>query len=214
MAALLFGALAVSAAVSTVTKGDFSGDETVITFEEIGQDEEITTQFAGDGVTFSGGLFGDLGAASLFTASDPGLVTGCNFSSTVTSFPDITVDFDSSVTMAGFDIITNGGDDTTITVSKLSGGSPVPTGSATFATTIPDTFIGVGDPDGFDSLLIEVSDNVNGAACINDLRFEGVGNKVDILSEFGPGKGLSDAPGLQKEFNPKSKAADNAGKKK
>ena len=38
--------------------------------------------------------------------------------------------------------------------------------------------------------------------------------KADILSESGvPGKGIADAPGLQKRFNEKSKAADNAGKK-
>jgi hypothetical protein len=38
--------------------------------------------------------------------------------------------------------------------------------------------------------------------------------KADILIDSGvPGKGLETAPGLQKEFNPKSKAADNAGKK-
>lgn len=38
--------------------------------------------------------------------------------------------------------------------------------------------------------------------------------KADILSGSGvPGKGLADAPGLQKEFNPNSRAAENAGKK-
>jgi len=38
--------------------------------------------------------------------------------------------------------------------------------------------------------------------------------KADILKERGvPGKGIDHAPGLQKPFNPKSSAADNAGKK-
>lgn len=38
--------------------------------------------------------------------------------------------------------------------------------------------------------------------------------KADILKERGvPGKGIDHAPGLQKPFNPKSNAADNAGKK-
>jgi len=37
--------------------------------------------------------------------------------------------------------------------------------------------------------------------------------KADILKESGiPGKGLSEAPGLQKPFNPKSKAGEHAGK--
>lgn len=43
---------------------------------------------------------------------------------------------------------------------------------------------------------------------------EGTRNKGDILKDSGvPGKGLDDAPGLQKEFNEKGKGADNAGKK-
>ena len=38
--------------------------------------------------------------------------------------------------------------------------------------------------------------------------------KADILKDSGiPGKGLDKAPGLQKPFNPKSQAGDNAGKK-
>jgi len=38
--------------------------------------------------------------------------------------------------------------------------------------------------------------------------------KAEILEGSGvPGKGLGEAPGLDKEFNPKSKAADHAGKK-
>jgi len=39
--------------------------------------------------------------------------------------------------------------------------------------------------------------------------------KADVLAGSGvPGKGIDKAPGLQKEFNPNSKAAENAGKKK
>lgn len=39
--------------------------------------------------------------------------------------------------------------------------------------------------------------------------------KAEILKQSGvPGKGIDHAPGLQKPFNPKSNAADNAGMKK
>lgn len=42
-----------------------------------------------------------------------------------------------------------------------------------------------------------------------------VSTKAEILIDSGvPGKGLSNAPGLDKEFNENSKAADTAGKKK
>ena len=38
--------------------------------------------------------------------------------------------------------------------------------------------------------------------------------KADILKDSGvPGKGLDKAPGLQKPFNPNSKAGEHAGKK-
>jgi hypothetical protein len=40
-------------------------------------------------------------------------------------------------------------------------------------------------------------------------------NKADILIESGvPGRGVNEAPGLQKKFNPNSNAPNNAGKKK
>ncbi len=40
-------------------------------------------------------------------------------------------------------------------------------------------------------------------------------SKADGLKNTGvPGKGIDSAPGLQKAYNDKSKAADNAGKKK
>jgi hypothetical protein len=40
-------------------------------------------------------------------------------------------------------------------------------------------------------------------------------NKADILIESGvPGRGVNEAPGLQKKFNPNSNAHNNAGKKK
>ena len=42
----------------------------------------------------------------------------------------------------------------------------------------------------------------------------GAGTKAAILDGSGvPGKGIASAPGLQKEFNPKSKATERAGKK-
>ena len=44
---------------------------------------------------------------------------------------------------------------------------------------------------------------------------DAVPTKAEILMNAGvPGKGLENAPGLQKPFNPKSQAAENAGKKK
>ena len=51
---------------------------------------------------------------------------------------------------------------------------------------------------------------------LDDITLEVAGgnSKADVLGNSGvPGKGLSTAPGLQKEFNPNSRAAEHAGKK-
>src|SRR5207253_6547694 len=48
----------VSAAPVLITLGGFSGSETVINFNGIGNEAAITNQFAGQGVTFSGPVYG------------------------------------------------------------------------------------------------------------------------------------------------------------
>ena len=92
--------------------------------------------------------------------------TACNFG----SFPHPPGEllFSPPVERAGFFIITNNGDDTTVTA--FLGGSPV--GSETFVTGLSGSFAGVEFGSPFDRLVIDPADNVNGAFCIDDLRFE------------------------------------------
>lgn len=163
----------------------FSGNETVISFDPIAHGEEIMTQFTGLGATFSGGLFGnDLPfLTTFFTNTDAGSGVACNFPGFPTDvFDNITVEFSPPVVRAGFDVITNDLDDTTITVHKFSGGSQVPTGSFTFDTSFSeDRFIGVQDNEGIDRLVFDAANNEFGTICINDFRFELIVVDIDIM---------------------------------
>ena len=81
---------------------------------------------------------------------------------------------------------------------------------------VTDSWLGlrVGEPypDGY-------TENLDGfkfgtAAGTTTFDFDLANSKADILENSGvPGHGLDTAPGLQKEFNPKSQAAEHAGKK-
>ncbi len=64
------------------------------------------------------------------------------------------------------------------------------------------------DQDGWTMVNLDPNDSHTGDFYISL-------TKADILKDSGvPGKGLENAPGLQKPFNPNSKAAEHAGKKK
>lgn len=65
---------------------------------------------------------------------------------------------------------------------------------------------------------LDFIDGSTGASVSLDLSkpftINSVDTKAEILSTTGvPGKGVDDAPGLDMQFNPKSQAADHAGKK-
>ncbi len=176
---VLQGGTAPSGPVA-IGPGAFSGNETVIDFESIAQNEQITTQFAALGVTFSGDLFGDTFNTELFENTDAGVVIACNFIDNTCNTPvgcsgSWTVDFSSPVTRLGFDTITNNTDDTTLTIFR----SNVQIGSITFDTSVPDSFVGIEDSDGIDRVIVDAANNFNGAICINNFRFEGPAGPED-----------------------------------
>jgi len=158
----------VGAAPGVLTLGDFSGSDTVIDFESIGQDVEITGQFSVLGPTFSGGLFGDTISGPPYMGST---VTASNFQYNQAPFYNpITVAFSAPITRVGFDAITNGPDDMTIRTYQ----SAVQTGSFVFDTSLTPSFLGVGDLGGIDRIEIEAAVNTNGAFAIDNFRFGGV----------------------------------------
>jgi hypothetical protein len=160
------------AAPTTATLADFSTDAILVDFEDIVTGEPVDNQYAVDGVVFSAGMFG---TTSYYTQFDKsyGNIAACNFYN-YASYPDITVEFSSPTTAAGFYIITNDADDTNLEVYTLSGGSLSYTGSVFFDTQVwgGATFVGVQDPAGFDALVIDVEDNLNNAFCMDDFYFE------------------------------------------
>ncbi|MBL8219036.1 MAG: PEP-CTERM sorting domain-containing protein [Bryobacterales bacterium] len=168
-------ALAASAVAAPVTIGlaGFSGSETVVTFNSIGDEELVDTQFAGLGVTFSGPVFGmtNSGDTGLYP-SDGGGVIASNWRY---SGPNLTpgalvVSFASTMQRVGFYHSGNQEDDFTVTFFLGN----VETGSLLVAQTdSPAEFFGAQDTGGFDRIEITAPVNRNGFFAFDDLRFEG-----------------------------------------
>ncbi|MDQ3685917.1 MAG: PEP-CTERM sorting domain-containing protein [Acidobacteriota bacterium] len=171
---LVIAVPAAEAEPVVIGQSDFSGTETVITFDSIPHDEEITTQFSSQGVTFSGGLFSRTDFNRNFFVS-PGAAVAGNFSNNAL-FNSVTVDFSSGVTRVGFNVVTNPQDDIRVTSFRLVNGFYNQIGSFVFITdgTLPDEFVGFEDTGGsIDRIVIDAFGTDNDAFAINDLRFEG-----------------------------------------
>jgi hypothetical protein len=156
-----------------IDRGDFSGSETLIDFESIDQNIEITDQFSGLGPTFAGGLFGDVLAGPDVLGST---VTASNFQSSSPPFSNpIAVTFSAPVTSIGFDAIGNDADDITIRTFQAA----VQTGSFTYDTLLlTPTFLGVQDLAGIDRIEIAAAEITNGAFSMDNFRFEGTAAAV------------------------------------
>ena len=181
----------VDAAVSffeDYAAASFSGDETVIDFNDIARGEEITSQQVDEFVvTFSAGLYGEDWFSPLYLegtgASNMNLLN-----LTQAPEPVITVNFPERFTRVGFDAINYGGDIMTVTVYRE--GSEVDTKEFNRSETSSTSFIGAEDPEGIDK--IEMSGNgefngLSGVILIDSLRFEGVVVK-DAKPEIIPAK--------------------------
>ena len=81
-------------------------------------------------------------------------------------------------------------------------------------TDLPGPLTNIATVQGKDPAGQTVSGQSNQVSVSLTGGSEDVQTKADILKSRGvPGKGIENAPGLQKPFNPNSKAAENAGKK-
>jgi hypothetical protein len=163
--ALLFGIqLATADIVSPVGLGAFSGSATVIDFSTLNNDDPITTQFTGLGLTVSGGLFADVGgpsgvifgsaSASNFLPSNPGPAP---YNTIVLTFstPMIRIGMDEISLPGNFNITTPGG-------------------ALAYPKDLNPGFVGFEDLTGFTSVTLTVTrdlDNDN-AFGIDNLRFE------------------------------------------
>lgn len=153
----------------------FNGSETILTFNSLTNETAITNQFAGQGVTFSGGLLGLTNGADLnFFPSNGGGVVASDWKysvSSVQSLP-ITVSFTSTQAQLGFLTEMNTSDIVTITTS-LNG---VQHGSGVSYTSVGlnAVFFGVKDPLGFNSVSINVTGPSNHFLAFDDFRFQAI----------------------------------------
>lgn len=148
-----FAGQSISAPVM-ISSGSFSGSATLIGFEALAQDAEITSQFSSAGVVFSGGLHADKTASNVDDFSAAGSVIAANFSGNgLNAFGQIEATFATAVTRVGFLGVTVGN----LTVEAFRGGSSL--GIFNFATdpNPPDVFVGLEDFAGIDRIVVSAA---------------------------------------------------------
>jgi len=160
VAALLAGSAA--AAPMVIDQSAFSGSETVIDFSGLAPGTEITNQYSGQGVTFSGGLIAN------FTSSAQ------NFALFSFAGSPITIDFSQTMLRTGFDVRTNDADNLFMNVEAYSGGALVSTGMFEFQTGTTYSFAGVEDSiNGIDRLILSAAGTTGTNSFVMDnFRFE------------------------------------------
>src|SRR3984885_11607447 len=110
--ALLAGS--VAGGVVSIGAGAFPGSATLITFE--GASGQITNQYAGQGLTVTGGLLYATGNYSTYFGSP---TDAENFAPSSCPCPFVTLSFSTPITQIGFDAAINAG--ATLTVSDSNG---------------------------------------------------------------------------------------------
>ncbi len=159
------------AAPIQVGEGAFSGSATVVNFNSIANEEQIVAQYAGLGVTFSGGLYGltNPGDADFFPAPGAAIASNWLYSQAQHGPMPITVTFSTPVLRVGFLTEVNAGDTTTI--ATYSGVSS--TGSVNhLSSSLTAAFFGVEDLSGISSITINVTGPGNHFIALDDLRFD------------------------------------------
>jgi hypothetical protein len=156
--------------------GSFSGSATVIDFQSIANGASITNQYAGSGITFSGGLWGNS------NPSTAGLIPG-SMGKVATNFvfncgggsacgSTLTIDLASTALRVGFDAATNDADNLLINVDAFREGVLVST--FTVDTSLSGQFFGFEDSTlGIDRLMLTPTNSVGGALVLDNVRFEG-----------------------------------------
>lgn len=170
---LLLACTTQSHAVPMLVGPGVFGGATVIDFDTLAQDEPLTTQFIGQGVSFSGGAFGDANDAFFFPPAG-NIIVAANFDSSFSPNNPIQISFTAPMTRVGFDALTDsdGIMQENLTVRTYQGATQ--TGAFTFFFgPFPDPqFIGVQDlMGGIDRLELEASTNFSGTFLFDNLRF-------------------------------------------
>jgi hypothetical protein len=167
--------LAVPAAASAtpilVGLGAFTGTETLINFNTIGNEVAVTNQYAGLGLTWSGSIYGmtNPGDISQFPSNGGGVIASNWRYSQNPNLTPMVGTFAAPATRVGFYHETNTGDALLVSVFRNN----ILTGSFTIANPNGTTadFFGVQDLDGIDRISIDAQNNENRFLAIDDFRF-------------------------------------------
>jgi hypothetical protein len=179
-AALMLLSAGTAYATAITNHSGFSAGQTVLTFDDVSGEgtTAITTQYASQGVTFSGVFYGYASSYNYFSWPGSGAGTATDFAGN--SCPctnDVTATFSGTVRRAGFDAVVNSGDSIELTAYKS--GVLVDDQTFTMATIPSTTFVGLDVPGRFDVLVIQVVGSSNHAFAMDDFRFDGlVGGSV------------------------------------
>jgi hypothetical protein len=162
--AMLAGA--AGAAPMVIGLGDFSGSETVLDFSGLAPGTPITTQYAAQGVTFSGQDGNELTANFAEQGQNFALFSN-------TGYP-ITIDFSSTMLRTGFDVRTLDIDNLFVTVTAISGGNVVSSTDFEFQTGTTFSFAGIEDSmNGIDQLVLSAAGGSGtNSFIIDNFRFE------------------------------------------
>jgi hypothetical protein len=177
---MLFLNLAGVSSATIVTEGNFVSP-TMIDFE-VSSPGFIDNYYIGSGVQFV-----NVEGGNSYNTGHGYSLTGTNFSS---GYPNGEAIFSSLITRVGMDITTNDGDDTTL--FAYNGTTLVGSHSFnTFGAGLNGSFIGIEFLSGFDKLVIDTSETINGAFAIDNLRFESIASVPEPATMFLLGIGIA-----------------------
>lgn len=157
----------------------FSGAETILTFDELTEDQVITSKYATQGIDFSNSQLVSASTSSgqpneaWHFFNNPGNAVLQNFQNDLTGYgPPLVIDFTLSQQLIGLDVFTDIDFAVFSITSALNGN--ITTFNLNWDT--PESFFGFYDPNGISQLIINTNADFIGvnAIAINDLRFETV----------------------------------------
>lgn len=161
-----------------IGSGAFVGPTTMIDFNTIGNEVPITNQYAGQGVNFSGPIFGmtNPGDTGLFPGGGGGVIAS-NWRYSLGGpppFGPIVATFDDLQTRVGF--LSEHWPQDPISVDVYRDATYLGTLNYPTNTGIGDIqFIGLEDLSGFNRIEFNLPQNVNQFHAIDDFRFEAAG---------------------------------------
>ena len=135
-----------------ITIGGFSGSETVINFNGIGDTQSITTEYLGSGITFSGAQGSTNSGDTQFFPGNGGGVIALNTNFFDDSAPPIAASFTSPVNRAGFLHETNTAD--ALLVNLFLGAAQTGSFLIPNPNGVTVDFFGVEDLDGLTELRL------------------------------------------------------------